>query len=65
MVDGKRQWVEFEDQQAEDEDFPALGTDFARDTGAERCGKVGWGEGRLMSVRTLVDYAVGWFETHR
>ncbi|MDH3643004.1 MAG: AAC(3) family N-acetyltransferase [Gammaproteobacteria bacterium] len=65
MVDGSRQWVSFEDLQTSDDDFAALGEDFARETGLEGRGSVGWGEARLMRVRAIVDYAVAWLSSHR
>ena len=65
LVDGRRRWERFTEVLPNDDDFEALGHDFARDTGQERRGPLGWGEGRLMPVRTLVDYAEGWIATHR
>lgn len=65
MVDGLRQWVEFDALEWEDGDFPRLGADFARDTGLERVGRVALAEARLMPQRALVDYAVGWMERNR
>lgn len=65
MVGGERRWVSFEDLDWDDSDFPALGVDFARETGLERRGQVGTGEGLLMPQRALVDYAVAWMERER
>lgn len=55
-------WSVIEDV-ANDEDglFPRLGADFDA-TGAVRIGPIGAAESRLMSHRTLVDFAIPWFE---
>jgi aminoglycoside 3-N-acetyltransferase len=65
MVEGERRWVSFEDLQVSDDDFARLGEEFARDTGLERRGYVGWGEARFMPVRAIVDYAQAWLGAHR
>ena len=65
LVDGERHWVRFTETLPDDDDFDELGRDFARDTGQERRGPLGWGEGRLMRVRAIVDYAERWIATHR
>ena len=65
LVDGERRWVTFTDTLPDDDDFARLGEDFARDTEHERRGALGWGEGRLMRVRAVVDYATGWLTSHR
>lgn len=65
LVDGERRWVRFTDTLPQDDDFAELGEDFARDTGQERRGPLGWGDGRLMRVRAIVDYAAGWLTAHR
>ena len=65
LVDGERRWVRFEEILPDDGDFAVLGEDFARETGEERRGALGWGEGRLMRVRAIVDYAEGWLARHR
>ena len=63
-VDGKRRWVVFEEDRPVDDDFAELGEDFAL-TGREVRGALGWGEGRLMRVREIVDFARTWLSTHR
>lgn len=65
IVNGRRQWVTFEELAVRDDDFAELGEAFARDTQAERRGPVGWGEGRLAPVRAVVDYAQQWLTIHR
>jgi len=64
MIDGERQWVTFEDLEGDSDDFAAIGEAFAA-AGLERRGQVGSGEGRLMSVRDLVDFAAEWMTAHR
>lgn len=64
VVDGKRRWVTFEELRPVDDDFGDLGEDFAL-TGLERRDPLGWGEGRLMRVREIVDFAQTWLSTHR
>ena len=69
LVDGRRQWVTYDDLDFNDADFPALGEAFARDTARERQGPVGThvnrALARLMPQRALVDYAVRWIEENR
>jgi aminoglycoside 3-N-acetyltransferase len=65
VLDGARQWVTFEDLETDEAQFPALGDDFARDTGLERRGPAGTALARFMPQRALVDYAVGWIEARR
>lgn len=65
LVGGERRWVSFEDIDWDDSDFPDIGADFARDTGLERRGRVGAGEGILLPQRPLIDYAVSWMERNR
>jgi aminoglycoside 3-N-acetyltransferase len=65
IVNGERIWAEIEDVDLDSSDFAALGADFARDTGLERRGRVGYGTALLAPQRALVDYAVGWIERNR
>ncbi len=65
LVDGVRQWVTFEDIDLAAYDFPALGADFARETGLQREGKVGRAECIFVPQRPLIDYAVPWLERTR
>ncbi|MBX0326460.1 AAC(3) family N-acetyltransferase [Oscillochloris sp. ZM17-4] len=65
LVGGERRWVEFDDIDWSDEDFPAIGADFARETGLERSGGVGQATALLMPQHPLIDYAVGWMERNR
>jgi len=64
---GSRSWTTFEDIDVDDSDFDRLGEDFLRsDAGkvVER-GKVGIADCQLMPQRTVVDFAVDWFEKNR
>jgi aminoglycoside 3-N-acetyltransferase len=65
LVDGERRWVAYEELDYDAADFGRLGAAFAAETGLERRGTVGAGEGRLMPQRELVDYAAHWIERHR
>ncbi len=65
LVDGRRQWVEFQQLAWDDGDFVQIGADFGRDTGLERVGQVGQATARLMPQRALVDYGVTWMATQR
>jgi len=62
LVDGRREWVWYDDIDLDDSVFDALGADFARDTRLERVGDVGAATTRLVPQRALVDYAVQWLE---
>lgn len=64
IVDGERRWVTFEDLEGNSDDFEAIGDAFAA-AGFERRGSVASGEGRLMRVKDLVDFAADWMTTHR
>ncbi len=65
LVNGQRQWVEFEELYGDDEDFAQIGDDFARDTGLVRQGLVGEATALLMAQRPLVDFGVRWMEQNR
>ncbi|MDR9449628.1 MAG: AAC(3) family N-acetyltransferase, partial [Acidimicrobiia bacterium] len=63
-IDGGRSWVTFEDLEGDDSDFDQIGVAFAG-SGAEQQGRVGNGEGRLMGMRDLVDFAASWMTANR
>jgi aminoglycoside 3-N-acetyltransferase len=66
LVDGRRSWVAYTRLDEDADDFAALGADYERDhQDAVRVGRVGRAEVRLMRVRPLIDYAVGWLARHR
>jgi aminoglycoside 3-N-acetyltransferase len=65
LVEGQRRWITFDDLDWNDGDFVRIGADFATDTGLERRGRVGAGEGVLVPQAPLVDYAVAWMGRFR
>lgn len=65
MVNGTRQWVEFDDVDWNDHDFENIGADFAHATRVPRAGKIACADSLLMPQRALVDYAVQWMEKNR
>jgi aminoglycoside 3-N-acetyltransferase len=66
LVDGEREWVEYEDLAVNDEDFLECGTAFenAHPDAVERS-TVGVGDATLLSQRRLVEFAVEWLEENR
>lgn len=64
IADGERRWVTFEDLEGDSDDFELIGEAFAA-SGFERRGPVGSGEGRLMRITELVDFAAAWMTAHR
>ncbi len=64
LVDGQRQWVEFELMRLDTDDFNAVGDSFEAANGIPR-GRVGRAEVRFMRQRPLIDYAVAWMNSHR
>ncbi|APW99187.1 AAC(3) family N-acetyltransferase [Halobiforma lacisalsi AJ5] len=65
-VDGDREWVEWEDLDVDDGDFPDCGEAFERaHPDAFESGQVGVGDAKLLDQRPLVDFAVDWFEANR
>jgi aminoglycoside 3-N-acetyltransferase len=66
LINGKREWIHWEDIDFTDEDFPECGTAFERDRPAAfEKGSVGTSEAKLLAQRPLVDFAVEWFESPR
>jgi aminoglycoside 3-N-acetyltransferase len=57
-------WVTYTDIVAEEDDFAALGADFAA-TGAVHTGRVGDAQARLFGVAEVVTFALGWLPAHR
>ena len=64
LVDGRREWVWFDEPVVEDADFEAVGAVFSA-TGHETVGTVGAATARLARVRALVDLAADWFARTR
>jgi aminoglycoside 3-N-acetyltransferase len=66
LVDGDREWVQWEDIPISDEDFPRCGAAFERERpGAVERGTVGVGDAALLSQPALVDFACEWFARNR
>ena len=65
MIDGVRRWHVVDDLAFNDDDFAELGLDYERDSGQVSVGRVGQATARLMRIRPLIDYAVGWLERNR
>ena len=63
--DGERRWVAYTEPLALTDDFEALGADLESVPGRVTCGSVGAGVGRLMDMRTLVDFGALWLARHR
>lgn len=65
LVDGERRWVEFEDLDWIDEDFPQIGAAFETTTAEVRIGKIANAESRLMRQGPLVDFGAQWMSQNR
>jgi len=64
MVDGVRQWVNYDDLETCEDDFDQLGAAFGA-TGKERQSTIGDGVARVFQMRDCVDFAVEWIEPNR
>lgn len=65
LVDGRREWVSWEELDVHDHDFVEVTKAFAADTGLVRTHRVGDATARLIPMRPLVEYATDWFGSHR
>lgn len=65
LVDGRREWLTFEDLLTDDEDFPAVGEAYEAAGGEVTVGRVAAGPARLMRQRPLVDFGVTELERRR
>lgn len=66
IVDGDREWVEYEDLAIDDGDFPECGEAFERERPNDfATGTVGVADAKLLDQRAMVDFAVGWMERNR
>lgn len=65
VLEGKREWVEYQDFDWDDSDFTTIGTSFAEKTGLVRSSRVASGTAQLIPQRPFIDYAVGWMEKNR
>lgn len=64
MVEGQRQWVDFDMLTLDDEDFEAIGTAYLTKYDYST-GKVGLADSLFMRQRLLVDFAVQWMNQNR
>ena len=64
LIDGQRQWITYEELDADADDFEIIGEAFGA-TGGARQGHVGLAMARLMSQRSLVNFATNWMSSHR
>lgn len=64
MINGKREWVTYNTQAVDDEDFVKLGEEYDRERNI-KVHKVGNADVRFMSQRDLVDWTVKWMERNR
>ncbi len=64
MINGKREWVTYNTQAVDDEDFVRLGEEYERERNI-KVHKVGNADVRLIRQRDLVDWAVKWMEKNR
>jgi len=65
MIDGIKQWVEFDELVIDADDFAALGEDFARLTDAQHEGSVANARAMFFPQTRVVDFAIDWFNEHR
>jgi aminoglycoside 3-N-acetyltransferase len=63
-VGGAREWVEFSLQSLETDDFERIGMEF-EESFAVLHGQVGLAATKLVSIRSLVDFAVEWMDRNR
>ena len=64
LVDGRREWVTYDDLDRDEGDFPAIGEAFAA-TGQTTTATVGVGSAQQCSMPALIDFAVDWMDAHR
>jgi len=65
LIEGKRQWVTMKDIEIDDKNFVTIGSEFQRDTGKVRRGKIACADALFFPQRDLVDYAKKWMEGNR
>lgn len=64
LVDGVRRWVEFEMDEIDSDDFPAIGAAFEAARGFVPA-YVGRAEAKLLPIRPIVEFAIPWLEANR
>ncbi|WP_273320216.1 aminoglycoside N(3)-acetyltransferase [Vallitalea guaymasensis] len=63
-INGKREWVIYNTQVVDDEDFIELGNEYDKENNIE-IHKVGNADVRFMKQRPLIDWTVDWMENNR
>jgi len=64
IVNGKRQWVEFDGPDYNSDDFPELGKSYEEENNVIK-GKIGNADCILLDVKSGVDFAVTWIDNNR
>lgn len=64
MINGKREWVTYNTQAVDDEDFVELGEKYDRERNI-KVHKIGNADVRFIGQRDLVDWTVNWMEKNR
>jgi aminoglycoside 3-N-acetyltransferase len=59
LINGQRQWIEFQDIDLDDSDFEEIGKDFEKNFSVQR-GKIGDASSMLLRQREIVDFALEW-----
>jgi aminoglycoside 3-N-acetyltransferase len=65
MVEGRREWVEFDDLEFDSSDFAEVGRAFDQQTRLIRHTRIGTAPVQVMPMRALVDFGVTWMEANR
>ena len=65
IVNGERRWMEYDDIDCDDSDFPQIESCFTEESCLIRKGRVANGVAMLVSHRVLVDFATDWMERNR
>lgn len=65
LVDGRREWVAWEELDVHDHDFEQVAEAFGSESGLVSTGTVGEAAAQLLPARELVEFASAWFEAHR
>jgi aminoglycoside 3-N-acetyltransferase len=64
MVNNQRKWVEWKELDLNSDDFEQLGLDYESSIDYQ-LGKVGEANARLISLRSIVDFAIEWLPKNR
>lgn len=64
LVNGRRQWVTYDELETNADDFDAIGDELAANQ-LQVSGLVGFASAHLMRQRAVVDFAVGWITRNR